>query len=129
MRKTATLIFLILFATMGIFAARPENVTINAGLSKTSKTGKIKITFVRIEEDSRCPEDTTCVWAGNAKVKIKLAKGKKAARTFHLNSTLDPKVITFEGYDIAFVDLSPQRTMSKVAAHNVQLTVSITRHK
>jgi hypothetical protein len=126
LRKTAILTFLVLAASISISA---ETLKIDAGGSKTSKAGKIKVTFVRIEEDSRCPVGTQCVWAGNARVKIKLSKGRKAPKTYELNSTLDPRTLTFEGYDIAFVNLSPQRSMSKVAARNVKLTVSITRHE
>jgi len=129
MRKTATILSIILMSTIAIFAAKSENVTVEAGHSKTSATGKITVKFVSVEEDSRCPEGTQCIWAGNARVKITLAKGKKAAKTFMLNSTTQPNTITFEGYDITFVDLEPHRTMSKVAVRSQQLTVSITRHK
>ena len=116
-------------STFAAFAAKTENVTVEAGRSKTATTAKITVKFVSVEEDSRCPEGTQCIWAGNARVKITLAKGKKAAKTFMLNSTTQPNTITFEGYDITFVDLEPHRTMSKVAVRSQQLTVSITRHK
>ena len=48
---------------------------------------------------------------------------------YELNSTMQPNVVTFKGYDIKFVDLTPHPGMSKVAVRNQQLTVSITRHK
>ena len=129
MKHAAILISLIIFSSMTIFAAKSEKLTVRSGQSKTSSLGKVTVKFVSVEEDSRCPEGTQCVWAGNAKVKITLAKGRKAARTFELNSTTAPKVITFEGYDISFVDLTPHRTMSKVVVRTQDLTVSITKHK
>ncbi len=129
MKKAATILSILLMSTMAIFAAKTENVTVEAGHSKTASAAKITVKFESVEEDSRCPEGTNCVWAGNAKVKITLAKGKKASKTFELNSTTQPNTITFEGYDIKFVDLAPHRTMSKTAVRSQQLTVSITKHK
>jgi hypothetical protein len=129
MKKAALLMFLTLLSSMSIFAAKSDTVTVESGQSKISSLGKIKVKFISVEEDSRCPEGTNCVWAGNAKVKITLAKGRKQARTFELNSTNAPKVVTFEGYDISFVDLTPHRTMSKVMVRVQSLTVSITKHQ
>ncbi len=110
-------------------AAEPETLVVNVGQQKTSVRGKIKVKVVEVAEDSRCPVGTTCVWAGNAKIKITLAKGKKAAKTFELNSTLDPRVIVFEGYDIRFVDLSPRPgEQVKRRAFDPCVTFSITKH-
>lgn len=116
---------------MTVLANKTESVTLRVGEQKTSTLGKIKVNFVEVLDDSRCPVGATCVWAGNAKVKITLAKGKKAAKTVELNSTLQPRVITFEGYDIQFVDLTPRphgAMKTNVAVHP-QLVVSITKHK
>jgi hypothetical protein len=30
----------------------------------------LTLEFVRVSEDSRCPSDTTCVWAGEVKVQV-----------------------------------------------------------
>ena len=47
----------------------PETV-FNVPLSKTSTQAGVSITLVAVLEDSRCPRDTTCIWAGRAVVKI-----------------------------------------------------------
>ncbi|MEZ8002199.1 MAG: hypothetical protein QMC45_00405 [Patiriisocius sp.] len=47
----------------------PETV-FNIPLTKTSKHDGVSITLVAVIEDSRCPRDTTCIWAGKAVVKI-----------------------------------------------------------
>jgi len=47
----------------------PETV-FNIPLTKTSKHDGVSITLVAVVEDSRCPRDTTCIWAGKAVVKI-----------------------------------------------------------
>ena len=47
----------------------PETV-FNIPLTKTSTQAGVSITLVGVLEDSRCPIDTTCIWAGKASVKI-----------------------------------------------------------
>lgn len=47
----------------------------------------ISITFKRVIEDSRCPSDVTCVWAGQAKVLV-------AIKT---NGTTSEKEMIFHG--------------------------------
>ena len=47
----------------------PETV-FNIPLTKTSTHDGVSITLVAVVEDSRCPRDTTCIWAGKAVVKI-----------------------------------------------------------
>jgi hypothetical protein len=47
----------------------PETV-FNVPLTKTSTQAGVSITLVAVVEDSRCPRDTTCIWAGKAVVKI-----------------------------------------------------------
>ena len=47
----------------------PETV-FNIPLTKTSIHDGVSITLVAVLEDSRCPRDTTCIWAGKAVVKI-----------------------------------------------------------
>ena len=47
----------------------PETI-FNIPLTKTSTHDGVSITLVAVVEDSRCPRDTTCIWAGKAVVKI-----------------------------------------------------------
>ena len=47
----------------------PETI-FNIPLTKTSTHDGVSITLVAVIEDSRCPRDTTCIWAGKAVVKI-----------------------------------------------------------
>src|SRR5690242_20678884 len=38
-----------------------------------------RITFNRVTEDSRCPVDVTCVWAGDAKIELTIARNSAPA--------------------------------------------------
>ena len=48
----------------------PAASTFMAPLGKTITKSGVAITLVAVLEDSRCPRDTTCIWAGEAAVKI-----------------------------------------------------------
>jgi hypothetical protein len=70
--------------------------------------GKLKIKFLSVVEDSRCPEGVNCIQAGTAKIQISVSKGRGAAKTFEINTDLQPNIVSFEGYDIKFTDLVPR---------------------
>ncbi len=115
MRKLNILALLIIIVGVNaVFAqTNTRNISMNKEFTLSTKqkgfykTGKITLEFVSVLEDSRCPVDVDCVWAGNAKVQIKLSKGKMAAQVFELNTNIEPKSITFQGYKIEITNLTP----------------------
>ena len=88
-------------------AKAPETVKVKVGKSKVTSAGKVTIKFVSVVEDSRCPINARCVWAGNARVKLAVSVGKAAARTIELNSGVEPRSIKADGYVFTFVELTP----------------------
>ncbi len=42
-----------------------EEFTVKVGQQVKIKDTKIKLTFLAVPQDSRCPSDVACVWAGN----------------------------------------------------------------
>lgn len=107
--------FLIVFGLFFVVSAQSvrQNVNMNKEFTLSAnqkgflKTSKITIEFVSVLEDSRCPVDVDCVWAGSAKIQIKLSKGKAAPQTFELNTGIAPQFIMFQGYSIEILELSP----------------------
>ncbi|MEP6902484.1 MAG: hypothetical protein ABJA66_12085 [Actinomycetota bacterium] len=77
-------------------------------LNKQAKASRSKLTikFVAVE-DSRCPVGVNCIWAGNAKVTVKLTNSKGVSKTFDLNTNLQPQTVTFEGYEIKLGEVTP----------------------
>jgi len=84
---------------------QPLKLTVNQ--QKTVTKDKLKIKFVSVVEDSRCPTGTNCIWAGNAKVQIKVTDSKSASKIFGLNTNLEPNIISFAGYEIKIISLNP----------------------
>jgi len=83
----------------------PADVTLQMGAHRD--VGGVVITFVRVKEDSRCPSDVQCVWAGNAAVELTLTPGGSAPVSRVINSGIDPKTIDDFGLRLTFRSLSP----------------------
>ena len=69
----------------------------------------LTVKFDAVKEDSRCPSDVTCVWAGNARVELQVTNGRKT-KSLTLNSNTAaplPADSTFAGYSVKLVNLNP----------------------
>lgn len=106
MRKT--LVVLILTFVFGICAQAQQKITVRLNQQKTIVKNKLTIKFASLVEDLRCPTDTNCIWAGNAKIKIVVGKTKSDAKTFELNTNLETRSVIFAGYEIKLINLNPQ---------------------
>ena len=97
--------FLALGSFTAVSAKQPQEIKVQINHESAARGG-VKIKFIDMIEDSHCPTDTQCVWAGNAKISVQLSKnGKK--KTIELNTGLDPKLIRFEGYEFKLTKLTP----------------------
>jgi hypothetical protein len=93
-----------------------------------AQIGDLQIRFISVPEDSRCPADVECVWAGNAKIVLGASlKDSPDETVLTLNSTVDPQEALYAGYRIRFVSLKPAplsgRTINP-AEYRVTLIVS-----
>lgn len=103
-----TLILMLVFGSVQFAAAqKDQSLTVKINQQKTIPGSKVTIKFVSLMEDSRCPRDVRCMWAGNARIQIQVTKGRES-KTFELNSFLKPGEITFAGYDIKFAGINPK---------------------
>ena len=84
-----------------------QEFDLKVGQVATVEGTGLKIGFASVREDSRCPEDVTCVWAGNAKVAISLKKGKSKLASVELNTGINPKQHSYMGYEVRLVALHP----------------------
>jgi len=86
--------------------ARSQEIELKVGDQKSADRGRISIKFVSIVEDSRCPMNAKCVWAGNAKIKLAVSKGKMAAKFIELNIGVEPNSVRLYGYTISLEGLT-----------------------
>ncbi|HXY69354.1 MAG TPA: hypothetical protein VEH62_07875 [Gemmatimonadales bacterium] len=68
----------------GLDVSSPADVTLRVGQS-VRVDGRLRVTFLSVPADSRCPADAICVWAGDALVAIttSLDGGAALADTVH----------------------------------------------
>lgn len=86
----------------------------------------LRVTFLAVEEDSRCPKDVACIQAGNARVRLRARDSKGARVTFVLNTDLSPKEYKFGRYVIGLSGLGPHPTSGgrqKSRAYEASLTI------
>ena len=57
-------------ATAPHAASLNQEIQLAPGEQAAFAQQQLLVEFVRVVEDSRCPSDTTCVWAGEAKLQI-----------------------------------------------------------
>ncbi|MCX7551436.1 hypothetical protein [Xanthomarina sp. F2636L] len=67
-------------------------------LGKTYQVEDVQIKFSDVLSDSRCPEDVTCIWAGEAIVLIEILKDNQVIEqknlTFQPGKKMDEKLLT-----------------------------------
>jgi hypothetical protein len=69
---------------------------------------ELRITFVGLSEDSRCPTGTQCVWAGDAAATFTLETPRAAAeqRTLHTNGRFERQT-DFADFVVRLEDVKP----------------------
>ena len=99
-------------------AGKQGIIYINEGEQKFLKPYEMNVTFKKITEDSRCPKDVQCVWAGNAVAEVELMGTYTRPVTVRLSTIEDAKkglykTQEFNGYKISLVQVTPETTSSK----------------
>ncbi len=108
MRKTILVFFLTLAFGNFLQAQTNQKITVQINHQKTVAKSKLTIKFVSLIEDSRCPTDTRCIQAGNAKIQIEVKKAGGTMKTFEINTSDKPQAVSFAGYTIKLTDLNPK---------------------
>ncbi len=79
----------------------PQELTLS--LDQKGSTLGLGITPIALVEDSRCPSDVVCIWAGTVKVRTSLESSLgKVDQIFELN-----KPVTTDGIDITLINVLP----------------------
>jgi hypothetical protein len=88
----------------------------------------LAVVFESVIEDGRCPEEVTCVWSGNAKIKVRLSKQKQTPGAINLNTDVKPKSSSYLDYEIGLVALKPLPKKDKpVQTNEYKATLIITK--
>jgi len=109
-------IFVILgFIWLSVASTDPAKTLIDKefslGIGQTANIEgeKLVIKFKAVLEDSRCPVNVVCVWAGNGKVEFEILDIDGQNKTVTLNTEEEPRVTTLKGHNLKLISLNPLR--------------------
>lgn len=86
--------------------ASPQTVKVGVNKEKAVGKTKLRIKFVEFIEDSRCPVDVDCIWAGNAKIKVRVTS-RGVSRVLTLETMNPDKAVVAHGYTFRLTGLTP----------------------
>ncbi len=82
--------------------------TLQVGDRAKVSNGDLVVHFVAVPQDSRCPVDAVCVWAGDAVVRLDLtSSGWTRQRDLHTNSSVGSVSVEHDGHVVELIDLTP----------------------
>lgn len=82
----------------------PEDVSLVVG--QTGGTDDFVIEFKGVVSDSRCPSDVTCIQAGWVETSLVISS---AGKTSEVVLKSNGQIITFQGYNLSILDVSPNK--------------------
>jgi hypothetical protein len=130
MKKLISFLFLTLILGLAqtAFARADGEIQLRRGQQKTEAGSRLKIKFVSVTEDSRCPMDAKCIWAGNAKVNIQVTGPRGETKVFELNTNAGRRGNQFGNYAINLESLNPaRRSNKKIRQSDYRVTISVNR--
>lgn len=105
-------------------------VTLRIGESMTPPGTKAVVTVIDVSDDSRCPVDATCVWAGDATVTLRVQPAAGAAESVSLHIGLaDSRSATVAGLHLRLEGLEPARRSDQpIERDQYRVALAVRRH-
>jgi hypothetical protein len=129
--KLSSLILLLCAAAFAGSEGRVRGgVEVRQGNERKVEGSDLKISFLSVVDDSRCPEGVKCIWAGNAKVRMSARNSKDECVEFELNTNLQPVGYVFGKYKITLENLSPYPSIKgEMRPRDYTATVVVSKKK
>lgn len=110
-------------------ATLDEPFSLKAGQTAYLQSEGILVKFVSVPEDSRCPSDVVCVWAGRVTATVQLQKGSGPLQTLNLTSEGGiEKAESFDGYKVSLVKMDPYpKSTAQIGASGYQATLRVSK--
>ena len=108
-------------------ASKPEFVRVQINKEGRASKSNLTIKFIELIEDSRCPTDVNCVWAGRARIKVSIKRGAGASKIFEMDTMRDGAVL-YGRYKIALTDVTPHPASNiRINRNGYVATFSVTK--
>lgn len=105
-----------------------EEFTLAPGERLAVAGGVAAVRFVAVPQDSRCPSDVVCVWAGDGVARLDLVAAGDSARTeLHTNAQAGSVRAESHGYVLELVSLAPYpRSGTQIPQADYRATLRVT---
>ena len=106
---------------------KPLEFELAVGERVTLDDQSAAIEFVRVTDESRCPSDVTCVWAGDARVALRVT-GSPGTVDTALHTTSPDRTLTHGAYILELLTLTPAPVSTAPidpATYRVRLRLSV----
>ena len=121
---SAALIAAVLAAAIGCASVETPVVAADPGVAFALPLGKTasvngnsaRITFNAVTDDSRCPVDVVCIWAGDARVELAIVRNGSVADTRVISITPPNNEVVSGDLRIRLVGLAPAPRQSEPSA-------------
>ena len=90
-----------------VVAEPGTSFTLPVGKTAAVKGTDARLTFREVSEDSRCPADVTCVWAGDAKIAVVISRNGVPDETRIMSITPPNNETHSDNLRIRFIGLAP----------------------
>jgi len=102
-----------------------SNMVLSVG--QTGKLGDLNITLNKIVQDSRCPTDVQCIWAGLVETEVTIG-GFTKLETIKISSGKTP--VLFDGYHISISSVTPSaKSGEKISTDEYKVTFHVVSSK
>jgi len=113
-------------AQLAAASPSPVQITLRHGQERAVDGTVLRLSFLGVVGDSRCPNDVVCVWAGDGVAEIGVSAGEGPTVPLRLHTTLEPKFSDWNGVRVTLLELSPAPRATqpiKAADYSVRLQV------
>jgi hypothetical protein len=100
-------------------------VPFNLFVGQSAILDAVEIQFVGIQEDSRCPTDVDCIWAGNVVVVLQVYQQEGGEVLLNTNSDVGPTAVKLDKYRLELEKVSPE-PISSQAISEYEITLVVT---
>lgn len=105
-----------------------EAFSLSVGQRVTLDTVHASVRFLQVSDDSRCPSQVQCVWAGDGAVMLEVAPadGDAAEDTLHTNPESGPRAVVLAGYELTLLRLDPYpETPGQIPPGDYRVTLAL----
>jgi hypothetical protein len=116
-------IFSIYGAVQKASSPAQTSATLQLGVGQSASGVDVTLTPLEVTDDSRCPKNVNCIWAGTVHVRTRVqAPSGTSELTFELG-----KAISTGDVNIALTAVQPDKTSAVIATSSYQFTFTVTK--